>query len=276
MAGDNGLRAVNVVDFLTAPARQHGSLTETDHRPWPLPPADMWRMGQTWERLLFAHWSVPIAAIRDHVPRALAVDTFGGSAWIGITPFRVSGLRLRGTAPAPVFSSFLELNARTYVTVEDKPGIWFFSLDANSRLAVAAARRAYKLPYFLARISACESGRALRYTSERATRGARPAEFSGRYETSGEVFAAATGSLEHFLTERYCLYAVARGDVLRADIHHKPWPLQPAKAELARNTMAPPGIPTRGEPLLHFADRQDVVIWPLQALRRNSRDERER
>ena len=228
-------------------------------------------MGQTWERLLFAHWSVPVASVRDHVPRSLAVDTFGGSAWIGITPFRVSGLRLRGAPPMPFVSRFLELNARTYVTVEEKPGIWFFSLDASSRLAVEAARRAYKLPYFLARISASESGAGFAYASERATRGARPAEFSGRYWANGEAFAAAPGSLEHFLTERYCLYAVERDHVFRGEIHHRPWPLRPAEAEIARNTMAPPGIPTNGEPLLHLAERQDVVIWPLASVGASSR-----
>jgi uncharacterized protein YqjF (DUF2071 family) len=220
-------------------------------------------MAQTWDDLLFAHWPVPAAAVREHVPPQLAVDTFDGSAWIGVTPFRLTGLRLRATPPAPYLSTFLELNARTYVTVAGKPGIWFFSLDAASRLAVAAARRAYRLPYFYARMSAEPEGQALRYTSERLAELERPADFAARYAPAGDVFRAPPGSLEHFLAERYCLYAVDDGRAFRAEIHHPAWPLQPADAELAKNTMPPPGIRTDGDPLLHFSGRQDVVIWPL-------------
>lgn len=229
-------------------------------------------MGQTWDDLLFAHWRMPVDAVRAHVPRPLAVETFDGSAWVGITPFRVRGLRLRATLPPPVVSRFLELNARTYVTFGDKPGIWFFSLDASSRLAVQAARRSYKLPYFHARMAARFSDGAVRYASERKTRDARPAAFSGRYEPDGGAFTAAPGSLEFFLTERYCLYAVDGGAVFRADIHHKPWPLQTATAEIERNTMAPPGIDTEGPPLLHYAGRQDVLIWPLEPVRARDGD----
>ena len=255
---------MDVLDFLTTPARQTATLRETGHRPWPLPQDDKWLMAQTWERLLFAHWRVPVQSVQAHVPGVLSVDTFDGAAWIGITPFRVSGLRLRGTPPAPVLSSFLELNARTYVTFEDKPGIWFFSLDASSRLAVAGARRSYRLPYFSARMSALRWDDTVRYSSDRTARRARPASFSGRYGPEGEVFNARKGSLEYFLAERYCLYAVDEGTVFRAEIHHNPWPLQPAGAEIERNTMAPPGIETAGEPLLHLAVRQDVLIWPLE------------
>jgi uncharacterized protein len=254
---------VNVADFLSTPARQHATLEETAHRPWPLP-GGSWLMAQTWHDLLFAHWRVPIAAVREHVPPELPVDTFDGSAWVGVTPFRLTGLRLRAVPPAPLLSTFLELNARTYVTLGGKPGIWFFSLDAASRLAVAAARRAYRLPYFHARMSAEPEGEGLRYRSERLSARERPAEFAGRYAPAGGVFRAAPESLEYFLAERYCLYAVDGGRVFRAEIHHPPWPLQRAGAELERNTMPPPGIPIDGEPLLHYAARQDVLIWPLR------------
>jgi uncharacterized protein len=253
---------VNLVDFLSTPARQHATLDETGHRPWPLP-GGSWLMAQTWDDLLFAHWAVPAAAVREHVPPELPVDTFDGAAWVGVTPFRLTGLRLRAVPPAPFLSTFLELNARTYVTFGGKPGIWFFSLDAASRLAVAAARRAYRLPYFHARMAAVQDGAAIRYASERVSEGARPAEFTGRYAPTGAGFRAAPGSLDYFLTERYCLYAVDAGRVFRAEIHHRPWPLQAAEAELERNTMPPPGIATEGEPLLHYSARQDVVIWPL-------------
>ncbi|MBD0290388.1 MAG: DUF2071 domain-containing protein [Thermoleophilia bacterium] len=254
-----------VAEYLTTPARQRATLAETEHRPWPLPRRDGWLMAQTWENLLFAHWPASPDALRTHVPSELPVDTWEGEAWLGITPFRVRGVRLRATPPPPLASSFLELNARTYVTLEEKPGIWFFSLDASSRLAVEAARRLYRLPYFHAGMSAdVDGGGRVRYTSARRTSRERRAEFRAAYRPSGDASPAALGSLEAFLAERYCLYTVHRGRVLRGEIHHPPWPLRAAEAELERNSMAPPGIPTDGEPLLHLADRQDVLIWPLE------------
>jgi uncharacterized protein len=255
-----------VGDYLKTPARQHATLAVTEHRPWPLPRAGSWLMGQTWDDLLFAHWRVPVDAVREHVPPQLPVDTFDGDAWIGVTPFRVVGLRLRALPPVPYVSSFLEVNARTYVTLDGKPGIWFFSLDAASRLAVEGARRGYLLPYFHARMEAARVDGSIDYRSDRREGGERPAELDATYGPTGNVFNAAPGSLEWFLTERYCLYTVDRGRTFRAEIHHPPWPLQPAEAEIRRNTMPPPGIRLEGVPLLHFAARQDVVIWPLDEI----------
>jgi uncharacterized protein len=222
-------------------------------------------MGQTWEALLFAHWRVRVDAVRELVPPGLVVDTFDGTAWLGITPFRVDALRLRGLPPAPGVSRFLELNVRTYVTRDRKPGIWFFSLDAASRLAVEAARRAYRLPYHHARMRADRRGDRIQYESTRIGGPPRPYVFSGRYGPSGAVAPAVPGSLEHFLAERYCLYAVHDGRIHRADIHHPPWPLQPAEGAIELNTMPPDGVRLPDEPpLLHFAAVQDVVIWPLE------------
>jgi uncharacterized protein YqjF (DUF2071 family) len=254
-----------VRETLTAPARQTAALSETAHRPWPLPQRH-WVMGQSWLDLLFAHWPLDAAAVRRHVPPPLVVDTFDGAAWVGITPFRVSGLRLTATPPLPGVSAFPELNARTYVTVADKPGIWFFSLDAASRLAVAAARRFYHLPYFRARMSVERRDGAIDYASDRRDDRGHEARFRAEYRPAGAERPAAPGSLEHFLTERYCLYALdPDGRPLRADIHHVPWPLRPAEAEIETNTMSPPGLELPEiDPLLHFSARQDVVIWSLE------------
>ena len=220
--------------------------------------------GQTWDDLLFAHWRVDEADLRKLVPPQVDIETFDGSAWLGVTPFRVTGLRIRGMLPLPLLSTFLELNVRTYVTAEDKPGIWFFSLDAESQLAVEAARRTYRLPYYRARMSANRRGPAISYECARMGEPARA--FSGRYESRGDVFNAERGTLEYFLTERYCLYTLdERQDLARADIHHPPWPLQNAEADIELNTMPPPEIALPDEqPLLHFSRRQDVVIWPLE------------
>ena len=247
-------------DLLETPSRQAATLEIVDHRPWPLARRS-WIQAQTWKHLLFAHWRVPEAALREHLPKELALDSFDGSCWLGITPFRVDGLRLRATFPVPRLSSFLELNVRTYVTYADKPGIWFFSLDAESRLAVEAARLTYALPYHHASMRAHRLGEAVDYSSRRRGDGHR---FDGRYRPTGAAVPAEQGTLEHFLTERYCLYTRRDGELVRAEIHHPPWPLQPAEAEIRENTMPPPGVELEGEPLLHFSERQDVVIWPLE------------
>jgi uncharacterized protein len=206
------------------------------------------------------HRRVPPDALRSRIPPELELDSFDDAFWLGITPFRVTGLRLRGTFPVPGLSSFLEINVRTYVSYEGKSGIWFFSLDASSRLAVEAARRIYALPYHHAAMRAHKLGDAVDYWSARRDDGHR---FEGRYRPAGEPAPPQPGTLEHFLTERYCLYTTREGELFRAEIHHPPWPLQPAAVELRENTMTPAGIELEGEPLLHFSARQDVVIWPL-------------
>jgi uncharacterized protein YqjF (DUF2071 family) len=202
---------------------------------------------------------VPVAALREHLPAELEVDTFGGDGYLGITPFRVSNLRLRGLPPLPVLSSFLELNCRTYVSHGgEKPGIWFFSLDASSRLAVEGARALYKLPYFRASMSPPPRFSSVRWG------GAEERALIATYRPEGEAAPAEAGTLEHFLSERYCLYTVDEGALQSADIHHPPWPLQGAIAEISRNTIAPEGLDVEGEPHLMYAARQDVVIWPLE------------
>jgi uncharacterized protein len=217
-------------------------------------------MGQTWDGLLFVHYRVSVEELRPLVPDGLDVQEHSGSGWLGVTPFVVTGLRARGLLPLPFVSSFRELNVRTYVTRDDKPGIWFFSLDASSQLAVEAARRFYRLPYFRAEIFVRRRGEEILYDCSRDDGKA----FSAAYGPDGDVFHAEPGSLEHFLAERYCLYAEHEGRLWRADIHHRPWPLQPAKARIDLNTMPPLKV-ADDDPLVHFSARQDVVIWPLEA-----------
>ena len=239
-------------------------LAETAHRPWPLP-SRPWVMAQVWHDLLFAHWPISPEAIRRRLPPGLELDAFEGDAWLGIVPFRMSGVRLRATPSLPGLSAFPELNVRTYVTRGDRPGVWFFSLDAASRLAVAAARVWFHLPYFRARMSCAPHGEDVVYASMREHAGAAPAELIGRYGPRGGAFRARAGTLEHWLTERYCLYTRGRrGELLRAEIHHRPWALEPAEAAFERNTMAAAhGIDLPGAaPHLLFARRQDVVAWP--------------
>jgi uncharacterized protein YqjF (DUF2071 family) len=256
----------DLFDLLASPFMQGRVTRVTDHRPWPMPERPF-VMGQTWMDLLFAHWSVPPDALERAVPPQLPLDTFEDRAWIGVTPFAVRNLRLRLTFPVPFLSAFPEINVRTYVTVGGKPGIFFFSLDADSGPAVATARRAYRLPYFRARMAMRRAGEEVDFSTTRTDDGARaPADFRGRYRAVGDAREARPGSLEHFLTERYCLYTLDDQErVRRAEIHHPPWPLQDAEAAIETNTMgAEVDLAFDGEPVLHFSRRQDVVFWPLE------------
>jgi uncharacterized protein len=246
-------------ELISAPARQAASLDETAHRPWPVA-SEPWLMGQTWEDLLFVHWRVPAETLRTLVSPHVEIEERDGSAWLGITPFRITALRFRGLLPVPGISSFLELNVRTYVTDGEKPGIWFFSLDAASRLAVEAARAGYKLPYFAARMHSARVGEWIAYESARG--GAAGVAFAARYRPVGAEFPAKAGGLDEFLVQRYCLYTEHRGRLKRAEIHHRPWSLRRADVEIELNTMAPVELPDE-EPHVLWGGRQDVVLWAL-------------
>jgi uncharacterized protein YqjF (DUF2071 family) len=225
-------------------------------------------MRQSWCDLLFAHWPVPASRLRSLVPPSIEIQEREGTSWVGVVPFRMEGVMARPLPDLPGLSAFAELNLRLYVEVEGKPGVWFVSLDAANELAVWAARRFFHLPYFHAEMSAREEGGRFHYRSVRRGPGPRVA-FRGSFAPASPVSEARPGSLEHFLTERYCLYAQhPSGAILRAEVHHAPWPLQRATAEIEENTIgdaqriALPGSPA----LLHFARRLDVVVWPPQRI----------
>ena len=220
-----------------------------------------WLLRMTWHDLLFAHWRVPVAALRSHVPEPLAIDELDGSAWIGVVPIRMSGIRARWLPPIPGTRAFVEMNVRTYVTHGARAGVWFFSLDATSRLAVRAARASWHLNYLDARMRCARNGDSVSYESSRNHRGAPRAEFRARYRPIGPAGESSAGSLEHFLTERYCLFSSdGRGRVWRGDIEHTPWRLAPAIAEFDRNTMTDAlGVRLEGRPHLRYAERIDVL-----------------
>jgi uncharacterized protein len=242
-------------------------LDQAAHRPWRMPDSP-WLMTQTWHDLLFAHWPVDPRPLQTKVPSEFPIDLFDGEAWIGIVPFHMTNVAPRGVPSLPWFSTFPELNVRTYVRVDDRPGIYFFSLDAGSAVAVHAARMLLNLPYYSASMTVKPIEDGVAYHSQRNHD--RAAGFSGTYGPGGAPFVAAEGSLEYFLTERYCLYNLDhRAGPYRLDIHHPPWSLQPARARLTRNTMADVnGVSLPGrQPLLHFAKRQDMVAWAPARIR---------
>jgi uncharacterized protein YqjF (DUF2071 family) len=259
-------------------------LTETQHRPWPLPPGP-WAMAQEWCDLLFAHWPIPIETMRRLVPPHLALDTWDGMAWIGVVPFRMQGVRPRFVPAMPWLSAFEELNVRTYVTVRDrgiqKPGVYFFSLEAANPVAVAIARGIFKLPYFNAQMHLQREGDRIHYRSHRTHRHAPLAELLGSYGPTGPVYRSTPGSFDAWLTERYALYttgllteraasaqSAATHPIYIGEIHHVQWPLQPAIATFSRNSMAAASnmtVPAQ-PPILHFVRHIEVVVWPLRPI----------
>jgi len=242
----------------------HRALARIDHRPWPLP-ASPWIWRQRWVDLLFAHWRIPAAVARRFVSARVHVEEFDGSSWVGLVPFRMEDVMFRGLPGLLPLSRFPEMNLRLYVTHDGKPGVWFVSLDAASRLAVWGGRRFARLPYFRAVMDARTIGERVEYAAVRAPSGPRVA-FRGSYWPVSGVFEAQPGSLEYFLTERYRLYTVDAADrLLTIDIHHPPWPLQHAAADIQENTVGTAqGIPLAEPALLHFSRRQDVVGWRVK------------
>ena len=244
-------------------------LVANEHRPFPMPENRRWVMAQTWQRLLFAHYPVATDSIRPMIPSLLEIDTYDGEAWISIVPFMMNHVHLRRLPSFPTTGKFPELNVRTYVKYRDKAGVWFFSLDAASFLAVWTARLTFNLPYFHATMSLDQSGDTLRYKSVRKHPGATSAIFDASYRPTAPVQDYAPDSLDRWLSERYVLYSGNRqGKLFIGHINHLQWQLQPAEAEFERDDMAQAsGIPIlETKPLLHYAHHIDVITWALQAL----------
>ena len=240
-------------------------ISVVSHRPWPMP-SSPWIMTQTWNDLLFAHWPVPAKQLRHRVPEPFELDLFEDMAWIGVVPFHMSNVSLRGVPALPWVSAFAELNVRTYVRVGGKPGVFLFSLDAERVLAVAGARTLLNLPYHTAEMSVHHRDGSIEYSSQRVSD--RSVELAVTYTPYGDASASAPGELAYFLTERYCLYALdASGKPYRLEIHHPPWQLQLARAHITHNTMTTPiGVALSGAPLTHFSKRQDIVAWAPDSL----------
>ena len=240
-------------------------LDDVAHRPWSMPDRP-WVMTQTWNDLLFAHWTIDPAALRPKVPAAFDLDLYDATAWIAIVPFFMTNVAPRGVPALPRISEFAELNVRTYVRVADRPGIYFFSLDAASALAVKTARALFNLPYYTASMTVSATADGVDYRSERE---APAASLRAAYHPIGAPFHPIEGTLEYFLTERYCLYNLDHhGKPYRLDIHHPRWSLRAAAARVIRNTMAEAcGLRLSETPqLLHFAKRQDAVAWLPEAI----------
>lgn len=232
------------------------------YRPYPALTAP-YIMHQQWHNLLFMHWRVDTGLLRRAIPLALPLDTFDGGAWLAVVPFEMQNVRPRFLPSIPRLSFFPELNVRTYVTLDERPGVYFFSLDAANPIAVEIARALFHLPYQNATMECIARATEIEYASTRTDVRGAPAYFRARYRPTSEPFIPEKNSLEYFLTARYCLYTTdARGNVLRAEIHHPPWELQHAECEIETNTMAEQiGLKLVGAPHLLFAKKIEMVAW---------------
>jgi uncharacterized protein YqjF (DUF2071 family) len=228
---------------------------------------------QDWHHLLFLHWEVPAAELQALLPAGLDLDTFEGKAYVGLVPFTLTGVRPILTPPLPWISSFHEVNVRTYVHRNGRdPGVWFFSLDASSMIAVAAARAAYNLPYFHSQIdfsATTDPFPVIDFHSRRNDpRGPMPANVRARYGPADTpVMRAAVGSLEFFLMERYVLYTVdEHHDLQRARVHHQPYPIQRAELlELEETAVWAAGIKKQEEPQhRHYAREVNAKIYLME------------
>jgi uncharacterized protein len=250
------------------PWSMNNILSTTEHRPWPLPKS-AWVMTQTWNDLLFAHWPLPASEVAHLLPEGLTVDTFDGSAWVGVIPFWMNQIHMRSLPPIPGANRFPELNLRTYVRDRhtNQAGVYFFSLDAANPVAVSAARLFFKLPYFWARMKLrSEEDRTIHYSSERLFT-KQHAAFRASYRSLGKP--CAKGGIEAFLTERYALFTMGRHkEIARVNIHHLPWALELAEAEFDANDLPQAhGIKLPDtKPLLQYSRELVVYIWALEGL----------
>ena len=223
-------------------------------------------MHQNWGKLLFMHWRINQDLLRPHIPSELEIDLFGGSAWIAVAPFTMWDIRaFPPFIPAvPGFSSMHELNVRTYVHYDGVPGVWFFSLDANSAAAVFGARTFFHLPYYNAEIELEQTADVINYELVREEDP--PAEFQASWKIGKKLPRSQPGSREFFLTERYVLYAENEGELYRGRIHHEPWTLQEAEVKEFRSTMiGASGLPEpKSQPFLHYAEELSVDFWLLE------------
>jgi uncharacterized protein YqjF (DUF2071 family) len=243
-------------------------LNETTHRPFSLP-EKKWIMRQSWRNLLFTHWPISPEVLRPYIPSQLQIDTFNDRAWIGVVVFVMEGIYHRYLPTISLTPTFSEINVRTYVRYNGKPGIYFLSLDVNDLASYTIAKRWYHLPYSLASISYQQEGPTFHVKSIRKAKTNIPIEFKGSYSPNQDVFYAKKETLEHWFIERYCLYSNDnRGNMYCGDIHHRPWPLQTVNTKISMNTLFSMFSFNVSEEnsLSSYSRGVDTLIWNIKKL----------
>ena len=232
----------------------------------PQRPSGLPLMHQSWGKLLFIHWPIEESTLRALIPANLEIEKFDGTPWIGVVPFTMWDIRpFPPYAPrVPYLNAMHELNVRTYVSFEGDPGVWFLSLDCNNAAAVFGARKFYYLPYFNAEIALTETHEKIDYQLQRTDEPA--ANFSAAWTIGSPLPPTTPGTLDFFLTERYCLYSAHNDKLYRSRIFHEQWSLRSATLNHVSSSMIEShGLPTRsGDPLIHYAEEISVDIWALK------------
>jgi uncharacterized protein YqjF (DUF2071 family) len=240
--------------LLETAVRQARTVDDVSARPWPLPENE-WLQAQTRRDVLLAYWPVDHGQLERMLPPELTADVLDGRAWVGVSAYRVTGLRVRGLPPLPGLSTFPQLELFACVTAHERPGLWIFSLEIGKPLLAEAAKRVHRLPAYRASIN-LDAG---------VVAAARDGlSFYARYSASGAARRPAAGTHEHFLTERFALYTADGGRLYRAELHHPPWRLRQAELEVQSASLAP--FPPEAPALAFAADEQDVLVWPLEEL----------
>jgi uncharacterized protein YqjF (DUF2071 family) len=243
-------------------------MDEVTHRPWPIISKN-WIIRQSWSNLLFTHWPISAELLRPHIPRSLQIDTFDGTAWLGVVVFVMDGIYLRGLSALSLTPKFAEINVRTYVQCNGKPGVYFMSLDVADWASLMFAKRWYRLPYKAAQISFQKEGRTFFCQSLRKEKAKVPIGFHANYIPDSRVYFSKKEMFDHWLTERYCFFSTdTRGNIYCGEIHHQPWPLQKVEIEICRNSLFTPFQFDLSEekPIVHFSKGLDSLFWNIKRL----------
>lgn len=243
-------------------------LNDIAHRSWPLPSAN-WIMKQSWRNLLFIHWPIQPELLRPYIPPSLQLDIFNGSAWLSVVVFDMIGIYPRGCSSVSLTPKFSEVNVRTYVQYEGKPGVYFLSLDVGDWASLHIAKKWYRLPYYHAVTSIRKIGQTFHYESIRKGKSTTSITSKGTYTPVSDVFFSRKETLEHWLTERYCLYSTdQKANLYCGEIHHRPWPLQQTEIEITSHTLFHPyHIDVKDvQPVYHFSKGIDTLFWNIKKI----------
>ncbi|NMD69298.1 DUF2071 domain-containing protein [Bacillus sp. DNRA2] len=243
-------------------------MNDMSHRPWPIPSKN-WIMRQTWSHLIFAHYPIPAELLRPYIPSSLIIDTYNGTAWLSIVAFQMEGIYFRGLRGLSVTPKFPEINVRTYVQFNGKPGVYFLSLDVGDWASLIIASRWYHLPYQPAQVSFIKEKQSFKVRSSRRGTLKHPIEFYGAFEPLSDVYFPEKETLDHWATERYCLFSTdKRANLYCGEIHHIAWPIQKVKTEITKNSLFTPFQlqPSESEPIVHYAKGLDTLFWNIKRL----------
>ena len=238
-------------------------LEDTSNRLYALPKKP-WKYFQQWNDVLMLHWSVPASLIENLLPDGVELDTFNGQAWISLAAFTVSGVRGRYIFPLPYFSSFEEINLRTYVIADFKPGIYLLSVETNKSLVALLTRIFTGIPYVKSTILRIDDRLYAKLPAKKQSLNLRFCD---------NVKPLRKDVLDYWLTERHCLYQNVGRTLYRFDIHHNEWEMKNIKLKIAHINYCAGGFNTSGIPpeRLHYCKKLEVLFWSREEVNINEK-----